>query len=128
MDARTQAADWHQKGSRRMPPLERAQFDLLAGLLNPTALFEHVGCGWTLVALRGQPWEALRQPLAMNPGQMNAAVLVYRWHWRAKLPERHGQLCVVLVHGKMNSCLVEFLSDGFRVITSRNALRRAHTR
>ena len=109
-----------------MTPLERAEFDLIAGILNPVMLCEHVGRGWTLVALRGQPWEALQQPFKMNPGQVNAAIPVYRWHWRAKLPERHGKLLVVRVRSKMNSCEVEFLEDGFRVITSRNALRRAY--
>ena len=37
---------------------------------------------------------------------------------------RKGQLCRVLVLGKMNSCLVEF-EDGYRMITSRTAIRRA---
>jgi len=37
---------------------------------------------------------------------------------------RKGQLCEVLVRGKMNSCLVRFL-DGFKAVTSRNALRRS---
>jgi hypothetical protein len=36
---------------------------------------------------------------------------------------RKGQLCRVLVRGKMNSCAVEF-EDGFRAVTSRNALRK----
>lgn len=49
----------------------------------------------------------------------------YRWHWRARLPERHGELFRVLCRGALNSCLIEFLSDGRRVVTSRNALRRA---
>jgi hypothetical protein len=37
---------------------------------------------------------------------------------------RKGQLCRVLVLGKMNSCLVEF-EDGYTMITSRTAIRRA---
>ena len=37
---------------------------------------------------------------------------------------RKGQLCRVLVLGKMNSCLVEF-EDGYKMITSRTAIRRA---
>jgi hypothetical protein len=49
---------------------------------------------------------------------------LYRWHWRARLPERHGQLLRVLVVGALNSCLVEFVGDGWRVVTSRNAFRR----
>lgn len=49
----------------------------------------------------------------------------YSYYWRVKtrLPERKGQLCRVLVRGRMNSCLVEF-TDGYRVITSRNYVRK----
>lgn len=46
---------------------------------------------------------------------------VYRWDRMG----RKGQLCRVLVRGKRNSCLVEF-EDGYRAITSRNALKIAH--
>lgn len=49
---------------------------------------------------------------------------VYFWRVRTRLPERYGSLCRVLVRGKMNSCLVEFLDDGYRVVTSRNYVRR----
>ena len=49
---------------------------------------------------------------------------LYRWFWKARLPERRGQLFRVLVRGKLNSCLIEF-EDGWRVVTSRNALRKA---
>jgi hypothetical protein len=49
---------------------------------------------------------------------------LYRWRWRARLPDRYGQTCRVVARGTLNSCLVEF-ADGFRAITSRNALRRA---
>jgi len=45
------------------------------------------------------------------------------WFWKSKLPERKGQYCRVLVYGKMNSILVEF-EDGFKVVTSRYAVRR----
>lgn len=31
----------------------------------------------------------------------------------------------VIARGKLNSCLIEFLEDGWRVVTSRNALRKA---
>jgi len=47
-----------------------------------------------------------------------------RWHWRARLPERKGQPCRVVARGVLNSVLVEF-ADGFRVVTSRYAVRRA---
>jgi hypothetical protein len=48
------------------------------------------------------------------------------WHWRARLPERKGQACRVLVRGGRNSVLVEF-ADGLRVVTSRHAVRRTRT-
>jgi hypothetical protein len=50
--------------------------------------------------------------------------VTHTWYWRACLPERKGQPCRVLARGRLNSCLVEF-SDGYRVITSRHAVRRA---
>jgi hypothetical protein len=50
---------------------------------------------------------------------------IYIWRVHTRLPERFGQLCKVLVRSKMNSCLVEFLSDGYRTVTSRNYLRKA---
>lgn len=49
--------------------------------------------------------------------------MTHTWHWRVRLPERRGQLCRVLARGAMNSVLVEF-ADGYRVITSRFAVRR----
>ena len=45
---------------------------------------------------------------------------VYRWD----RCERKGQRCKVTARGKMNSCCVEF-DDGFRMVTSRNAIRKA---
>ena len=47
----------------------------------------------------------------------------YIWFWKAKLPERKGMPCCVLARGKMNSILVKF-TDGYRVITSRYAVRK----
>ncbi len=47
----------------------------------------------------------------------------YLWRVKARLPERKGQACRVLVRGGRNSALVEF-EDGFRVVTSRNYLRK----
>ncbi len=44
---------------------------------------------------------------------------VFRWN---RL-DRKGQTCRVLARGAMNSCLVEF-DDGWRMVTSRNAIRR----
>ena len=45
------------------------------------------------------------------------------WYWKSRLPERKDQLCKILARGKMNSILVEF-ADGFKVITSRYAVRK----
>lgn len=48
----------------------------------------------------------------------------YVWHFRSRLPERRGQRCRVLLRvRRTNSVLVEF-EDGFRVNTSRWAIRR----
>lgn len=49
--------------------------------------------------------------------------MIYRWRVRTRLHERFGHTCKVLVRGRMNSCLVEFL-DGYRVVTSRNYVRK----
>lgn len=45
---------------------------------------------------------------------------VYRWDRCG----RKGHLCKVTARGTMNSCRVEF-EDGFVMITSRNALKKA---
>lgn len=45
---------------------------------------------------------------------------IYRWDRCG----RKGQRCRVVARGSMNSCLLEF-EDGWRMVTSRNALRRA---
>jgi hypothetical protein len=48
----------------------------------------------------------------------------YVWRVRGRLPERFGQSCRVLVRSRcLNSVLVEF-TDGVRVVTSRNYIRR----
>lgn len=49
----------------------------------------------------------------------------YVWHWRSRPigQARKGQPCRVLARGAMNSRLVEF-ADGYRVVTSGNAIRR----
>ncbi len=46
----------------------------------------------------------------------------YIWYWRKKLPDRKGHRCRVWARGKLNSIGVDF-PDGFRVITSRYAVR-----
>ena len=55
----------------------------------------------------------------------DAGEQLYRWHWRKRMPERHGQLFRLLARGAMNACMIEFILDGRRVVTSRNALRKA---
>lgn len=45
---------------------------------------------------------------------------IYRWDRQG----RKGQPCEVLARGKMNSCLVRF-ADGYTMVTSRNAIRKA---
>jgi hypothetical protein len=54
-------------------------------------------------------------------------VYIFRWAQYLGLPclpGRKGELCRVLVRGGRNSCLIEFVRDGFRAVTSRNALRK----
>lgn len=51
-------------------------------------------------------------------------LFVFRWN-RPGLPGRKGKLCRVLKRGRMNSCSIAFLSDGYRAVLSRNVIRRA---
>ena len=52
-------------------------------------------------------------------------VFDYIWFWKTKLPERKGTKCRVIVRAKaMNSIAVEFEADGYRVVTSRYAIRK----
>jgi hypothetical protein len=51
-------------------------------------------------------------------------VTLYYWRVHTLLPERYGQHCRMLVLGKLNSRLIEFMSDGYKVITSGNYIRR----
>jgi len=65
---------------------------------------------------------------AMQPlfNAMDAAIKAqYPYYWRVKtrFPERFKTPCKVLTRGKRNNCLVQFM-DGFRIITSRNYIRR----
>ena len=54
------------------------------------------------------------------------SAIAYPYYWRVKthLPERKGERCRVIMRGKMNSCLLEFESDSYRVVTSRNYIRK----
>lgn len=63
-------------------------------------------------------------PGLLRSDSMTSTEVWYRWRVRSRLAERFGQKCRVLVRGAMNSCLVEF-EDGYRVVTSRNYVRRA---
>lgn len=48
----------------------------------------------------------------------------HRWYWRSRLGERNGQRCRIVARGAKGSVLVEFEADGYRVVTSRYAVRR----
>jgi hypothetical protein len=49
------------------------------------------------------------------------------WRVKTRLPDRRGKPCRILARGRMNSILVQF-SDGLRVVTSRNFVRRIEAR
>lgn len=52
--------------------------------------------------------------------------MVWFWRprpWPGRCVDRKGRRCRVAARGGMNSVLVEF-EDGFRVVTSRHAVRR----
>lgn len=49
---------------------------------------------------------------------------LYIWRVSTRYPDRKGTLCKVLVRGRLNSCLVQFISDGHRTVTSRNYVRK----
>lgn len=52
-------------------------------------------------------------------------IYIYRWKPNAlRTLDRYQQRCRVICRGGRNSCLVEFLADGFRAVISRNALRK----
>ncbi len=51
-------------------------------------------------------------------------IYAHRWYWRARLPERNGLRCRIVARGAKNSVLIEFEADGYRVVTSRYAVRR----
>lgn len=51
---------------------------------------------------------------------MTALPYIYRWDRQG----RKGQPCELIARGKMNSIEVRF-ADGYRMITSGNAIRRA---
>jgi hypothetical protein len=54
---------------------------------------------------------------------MVAVIYDHVWYWRSRLPERKGAPCRVVARSRrLGSVLVEF-EDGFRVVTSRYAVR-----
>lgn len=55
---------------------------------------------------------------------MSEPIFEFYWRVKTRLPERKGTRCAVLIRGGMNSCLVQFESDGYQVITSRNYVRK----
>jgi hypothetical protein len=62
-----------------------------------------------------------RSQLVTNAAEANYPLV---WWWRCRLPQRRGQRCRITARGGLNSARVEF-PDGFWVITSRWAVRRA---
>lgn len=70
-------------------------------------------------------FRAITARYAFSFRQEELSMYPYVWRVKTRLPERKGTRCRVLARGRMNSCLVEFESDGYRVVTSRNYLRKA---
>lgn len=67
------------------------------------------------------PLDTLGHAVDAEPTNSRAGIAyVYRWDRHG----RKGQHCRVTARGKMNSCRVEF-DDGFVMITSRNAIKKA---
>lgn len=82
----------------------------------------------------GEPSYIRPDALPPPPPEPSIAEWPYTWrvHTRPKQgpvvgPARAGQPCRVLVRGRKNTCIVEFV-DGFRLATSRNYLRRRKAR
>lgn len=49
-----------------------------------------------------------------------------RWRVRTRLAQRFGWPCRMRERGAKNSCVIEF-PDGYKVVTSRNYVRKATT-
>ena len=64
----------------------------------------------------------IRHNAPVNGASEDLTRYPYRWWWRVRLAERKDQMCRVVARGR-GSVLVEF-PDGFRVVTSRHAVRR----
>jgi hypothetical protein len=64
-----------------------------------------------------KPWKIRGLCSADVPGRLGP----YIYFWNRQ--NRKGQRCWMTARGAMNSCRLEF-DDGFKMITSRNAIRR----
>lgn len=51
--------------------------------------------------------------------------MLYIFRWGKYRPDLKGKRRRVLARGTMNSCLVQFIDSGEKIITSRNAIRKA---
>ena len=51
-------------------------------------------------------------------------IYVYIWKNNPKRETMRGRQCKILVSGKMNSVLIEFIDNGQKEIVSRNSLRK----
>lgn len=71
------------------------------------------------MTVRTDVWAVTWRTMAQSPMMRVAWPYRYAWH----KCNRKDQPCKVTARGKMNSCRVEF-PDGFKMITSRNALRK----
>jgi len=74
------------------------------------------GAGWTEDPVRG-----------LRAGPVLPLLYPLVWYWKPswmRRIDRKGQRCRIVVRGKKNSVLVEF-EDGFRVVTSRYAVKKS---
>jgi hypothetical protein len=76
-------------------------------------------CKWPVHENRKPP---TRRPTGASPVSSVPASVEYIYRWDRQ--GRKGEPCHVLARGTLNSCLVEF-RDGYRMVTSRNAIRKA---
>lgn len=85
---------------------------------------------WVNHKLTDESWQEWRDE---NPSevqemltQLNPNQPEFKYFWRVKnrFPERFGEHCAVLVRGEQNNCLVQFKSDNFKTVTSRNYMRK----
>ena len=97
-------------GSSEKPGLLK-EFPLGTPLASETHRTEHFFAAWYVEVGDRASMQACK----------HSRMWPYRYAWNRM--GRKGQHCRVLVRGRMNSCLVEF-EDGFRAVTSRNAIRK----